>query len=87
MRTSIDYGPETAQSRAKALADCRAYFGKQFNKIVEELREKPLNPRQFTIGLAFAGVEGFPVKVLYEHCYGEHTWVSPEEPLTHIVEV
>lgn len=76
----IEYsGQDTAEDREKALEDTRDWLGaERFEKITAELkREYPnLGPGQFSLMVSIAGVSGYPVRVWFDHIYGDGAWES-----------
>ena len=69
-------GRDTKKDRDRALSDCMDWFGpKKLKELIAEFRaEAPsgVSFRQFEMIMAIGGVQGYPVKVLYQHI-----WPSP----------
>jgi hypothetical protein len=59
------------EKRTEALADIREYLGSaQFNKITRSMRSQPKpTPHLWRFIASFAGVQGYPAEVWYEHIW------------------
>lgn len=78
MHTTVDYTSMKTEDEkeAKALADCKEWFGEErYEKIVQTFKAEKTVPtfQKFSFLLCMGGVEGYPVRVLYEHIYGKET--------------
>lgn len=74
MHTEINYTDhetETAK-RDAALRDIQDWFGSRYDSIVALfLAEGKIEPNAFMQAMAFAGVQGYPVTVFYDHLWPE----------------
>jgi hypothetical protein len=70
MKTTIDYSSHdnAIAKHNAAIADCRDYMGARFDLLVTELR-KVESWDQFAALCGFVGIEGYPVKALWNHCH------------------
>lgn len=70
MKQSINYSAldETAKE-TKALEDVKFYLGDGYERICGHLREVT-HYESFAFALSFVGVQGYPVRVLYNHLHG-----------------
>lgn len=68
MHYEIDYSDMSeTRKRRKALLDCREFLGKaRFAVIRAELRKLHAPLGVWHTVLSFAGIQGYPVRVLYE---------------------
>lgn len=68
----IDYsGLDPIAKHEKALQDIVDYMGRdKFDRLVESLRKgEQLTLQHFRLVMSFAGVQGYPVKALYNHIW------------------
>lgn len=73
MHTDVDYThlPEGAKA-AKALEDIKNWLGDNFEKVEATfLNEGHIPFDAFTVYCAFAGIQGYPVRVWYESLFGK----------------
>lgn len=57
----------------KAIEDIKEYLGEEkFNRVTEQIRtEYPdMTLKQFQMAISFGGVQGYPAKAWYNHCFG-----------------
>lgn len=70
MKQTIDYtNLNEPAKRAKALDDIKFYLGDGYDRICRELKEVK-HFESFAFALSFAGIQGYPVKALYNHIHG-----------------
>ena len=70
---NVDYaGLEPYDARMKAIADVRDYVGEErFEILATNFRQlSGISYDEFALMLSFAGIQGFPVKVLYNEWIG-----------------
>jgi hypothetical protein len=73
MKTEIDYSQmNDAEKFWKAVNDCKEYFGdKKFEEIVKAAKEDKPTLDHWAKMLGFlAGIEGYPVKAMYQYMFG-----------------
>lgn len=58
-----------------AVFDAMEYFKPNWGKTIAALT-KVRDQNVFAMSLAMAGVEGFPVKAVYNHIYGGDAWID-----------
>lgn len=66
------YGDDHMAKHNAAIADLKSHFGEPaFNNIVSELRKAPMTLDDLTNAMGIiAGISGYPVKALYNYCFG-----------------
>lgn len=54
-----------------AIADCIDYLGEsRFNDICERIKLVPdMTLEELHVVLSFGGIQGYPVKAIYNHCF------------------
>jgi hypothetical protein len=69
MKHTIRYKGTKSGNYEKALADCKFWLGTSFQHVVKAIRkESPkCSIKQLVNALQFAGIEGFPARVLVHH--------------------
>lgn len=74
MKQTRDYS-KSAAPRFDALQDLIEFLGDRWPKCNDQLKHVT-DLRQFENWAGFAGVEGAPVEVWYDHIHGEGAWVN-----------
>jgi len=69
MKHTIRYKGTKSENYERAIADCKAWLGNSFNYVMKAIRkESPKRSiKQLVFALQFAGIEGFPARVLVHH--------------------
>lgn len=70
-RYTVSYeGLDDVTKHNQAIADVKEYLGEdRFSQLTELFRQQPYTLDQFSLAVSFAGVQGYPVKAWYNHCY------------------
>ena len=74
MHYTVSYeGLSSQEKHDKALGDLKEYLGEdRFEQLTRELSRHPdLTLEQFEFYASFAGVQGYPVRAWYLHCFPE----------------
>ena len=70
---TINYeGRTPIDKHNSAIQDIKDWLGEErFDKLVKAIKADPqYSFEQFQLIVSFAGVQGYPVKALYNYCYG-----------------
>jgi hypothetical protein len=78
MHYEINYdGLDPIEKHKKAIADVIEYTGQErFDRIISALRTKYPEPpvlEHLELVLSFAGIQGYPVKAIWNHIWGLHS--------------
>lgn len=70
---TINYeGLSEIEKHNKAIQDIKDYLGEaKFDEVTAIVKNspKPYNLEQFLLAVSFAGIQGYPAKAWYNHCY------------------
>lgn len=70
MHTFIKYEGTNFEKEQKALKDIEEWFGDRWETVVPVMVHevaRGVTPKQFELLCSFAGIEGYPVQVLYKY--------------------
>jgi hypothetical protein len=64
---------DSAETKAKAIEDCKDWLGSHFDKVVEILAHAnpDMSPNLVRLGLSMQGIQGYPADVLIETYLGK----------------
>lgn len=70
MARIIDYGVDTEEARARALADCQDWLADDYYRItglIGKALQAGEKSQRIIMALCMQGIEGYPAQVLVEH--------------------